>query len=273
MSITVLSYHDQALVDQVTTQAVARAEAAKAAEEAAAAAAATSESSFSSALNEATQSYLTLDTTVTPNECPDDLLPIFEEAASLYGVSVELLTSIARAESNYNTNAVSSAGALGIMQLMPATAAALGVSNAYDARQNILGGAKYIRQLLTKYDEDTTLALAAYNAGSSNVEQYGGVPPFAETQSYIKKVLSYMNATVNAANGTVSSAVTETVDTLASYLAENNISKDALDLFVALLKLTNKDGTATASGSSTAASNPQLTVTVTDGTSITSPVS
>ena len=245
MSITVLSYHDQALVDRVNAQALARAEAAKAAAEAAAA---STEDSFSSVLDEATKPYLELDTTVTPNECPDWLLPVFEQAASTYELPIELLTSIARAESNYNAYAVSSAGAMGIMQLMPATAAALGVSDPYNATENIMGGAKYIYQLLAKYDGDTTLALAAYNAGSSNVAEYGGVPPFAETQNYIKKVLSYMNATVNAATNTASSTVNNAVDTLTEFLTENNISKDALDLFVTLLKLSQNNDTSTVSG-------------------------
>ena len=83
---------------------------------------------------------------------------------------------------------------MGIMQLMPATASSLGVSNAYDARENILGGAKYISQLLQQYQGDTSLALAAYNAGSNNVNKYGGIPPFTETQNYVSKVLGYYNS-------------------------------------------------------------------------------
>lgn len=113
---------------------------------------------------------------------------LFNEAATTYGVDVNLLTAIAKQESNFKADAVSSAGAIGIMQLMPATAESLGVSDPYDARENIMGGAKYIRQMLDRYDGDVTLALAAYNAGSGNVAKYGGVPPFTETQNYVAKV-------------------------------------------------------------------------------------
>lgn len=117
---------------------------------------------------------------------------IFNKAADKYGVPVNLIKAIGKAESGFNKNAVSRCGAQGIMQLMPATARALGVSDSFDAEQNIMGGAKYISGLLKKYNGNTTIALAAYNAGGGNVAKYGGVPPFSETQNYVKKVTEYM---------------------------------------------------------------------------------
>ncbi len=127
---------------------------------------------------------------------------IFNEAAKKYDVPVDLLKAIGKQESNFNPDAVSRCGAQGIMQLMPRTAASLGVEDSFDPKQNIMGGAKYISQLLDKYDGNASLALAAYNAGSNNVAKYGGIPPFKETQDYVKKVLGYMQEGVNA-GGTV----------------------------------------------------------------------
>ena len=121
-----------------------------------------------------------------------DLDEIFHRAAERYQVPVDLLKAVAKAESGFNPNAVSAAGAQGVMQLMPATAAGLGVTNSFDPEQNIMGGAQYLRSMLNRYDGNVTLTLAAYNAGSGNVKKYGGVPPFPETQNYIKKVLGNM---------------------------------------------------------------------------------
>lgn len=122
---------------------------------------------------------------------------IFQEASNKHGVSVSLLKAVAKAESNFNANAQSHAGAQGIMQLMPSTSKSLGVTDPFDAYQNIMGGAKLLSQFINKYDGNISLALAAYNAGPGNVAKYGGIPPFKETQNYVKKVLGYCDNTIS----------------------------------------------------------------------------
>ncbi len=131
------------------------------------------------------------------------LAQIFEEASAKYDVPVELLKAVAKQESDFNLRSVSYAGAQGLMQLMPSTARSLGVSDPFDAEQNVMGGAKYLSQKLKMYDGNVRLALAAYNAGSGNVSKYGGVPPFQETRNYIKKVLGYMEEGVTVPDITV----------------------------------------------------------------------
>ncbi len=113
---------------------------------------------------------------------------IFAEASSCYNLPVGLLKAVATVESNFNPTAVSSAGAMGVMQLMPRTAQGLGVTDPFDDRQNIMGGAQYLRQQLNRFG-DVRLALAAYNAGPGNVSKYGGMPPFPGTQRYVDKIM------------------------------------------------------------------------------------
>lgn len=123
---------------------------------------------------------------------PSSMEAAFEEASRIYDIPVVVLKAVAKAESSFNPNAKSHCGAMGVMQLMPATARSLGVSDPWDARQNILGGSKYLRDMLNKYDGNLKLALAAYNAGSNNVDKYGDVPPFKETQNYVNKIFGFL---------------------------------------------------------------------------------
>lgn len=127
-----------------------------------------------------------------PCPCPADLEPMIRSAAERYGVDPALAKAVVRAESGFRRDAVSRTGALGLMQLMPGTARALGVDPT-DAAQNVDGGVRYLKQQLDRFGnvED---ALAAYNAGPGSVVRYGGVPPYAETQRYVANVLSYRDA-------------------------------------------------------------------------------
>lgn len=118
--------------------------------------------------------------------------PMIEKYSQKYGVDPNLVAGVIKQESGYNSNAVSRAGAMGLMQLMPDTARAMGVSDPFNPDQNIRGGVKFLRKMLDRFDGNTELALAAYNAGPLAVEKYGNrVPPYAETRHYVKAVAAH----------------------------------------------------------------------------------
>ena len=133
----------------------------------------------------------------------DDLENIFQDVSNEYGVDVNLLKAVAQAESGMDPNATSWCGAMGIMQLMPATAQSYGVTNPYDARQSITGGAKLLSWLLDDYNGNVSLALAGYNAGCGSVQKYGGVPPYDETINYIHKINDLLGGALEADSWTI----------------------------------------------------------------------
>ena len=118
---------------------------------------------------------------------------IIKEASDKYGVDSKFIKAIIQQESGFNPNATSWCGAMGMMQLMPETAKGLGVKNAYDAKENIMGGVKYIKQQLDRFGGDKSKALAAYNAGPGAVLKHGGIPPYKETQNYVKNIMGMYN--------------------------------------------------------------------------------
>ena len=148
--------------------------------------------SFQNLLNERTTAYTAADSSsisqASDRYSSADLDAYFQEAADTYDLPVALLKAVAKQESNFQSDVVSSSGAVGIMQLMPGTASYLGVTDAYDPYQNIMGGAKLLSQLSSHYQGDLSLTLAAYNAGSGAVDKYGGIPPYTETQNFVAKI-------------------------------------------------------------------------------------
>lgn len=181
--------------------------------------------SFDSALRSAVNS-----------KSPKSMDQIFKEASERYGVPENLLKAVARAESDFNPKAVSGCGASGVMQLMPDTARSLGVSDVFDAEQNINGGAKYLSDLLKKYGGNVDLALAAYNAGPGNVAKYGGVPPFEETQKYISRIKSSLESCSGFDTGSSGKSVSSGASEKAA-AASANLSEADINAYLAYIQL------------------------------------
>ena len=149
----------------------------------------TGSGSFASALASAQATAATPAATATPLDA-GTLAPQITAAATKYGIDPKLLTALVKQESGFDPNARSGTGAVGLTQLMPATAAALGVADPTDPVQSLDGGARYLREQLDTFGGDSAKALAAYNAGPGAVQKYGGVPPYAETQNYVSTILA-----------------------------------------------------------------------------------
>lgn len=144
---------------------------------------------FSAMVQQALQNQDGAPPPASPVGPPAQIDGLVQSNAATFGVDPNLIRAVIANESNFNPNATSNAGAQGLMQLMPQTAASLGVTNSYDPTQNVWGGTRYLRSMLDRFGGDTSKAIAAYNAGPEAVEKYGGVPPYPETQAYVNNVL------------------------------------------------------------------------------------
>ncbi len=176
-----------------------------------------SPTAFASSLQAATSAAAPTAATATTGAATPFAAEI-DAAAARNGVDPALLRGLIRQESNFNADARSPAGAMGLTQLMPATAAGLGVTNPTDPAQSIEGGAKYLKQQLDRFGGDVSKALAAYNAGPGAVQKYNGVPPYAETQNYVRNVTAYANEYRQQA-GTPATTATATTATSAGLSA------------------------------------------------------
>ena len=173
-----------------------------------------------------------------------DLDSMFTYASQATGVSKDLLMAVAKAESDFDQSCVSHCGATGIMQLMPETARSVGVTDINDPAQNILGGARYLQQMLARYNGDTTLALAAYNAGPGAVDRYGGVPPYEETQNYVRKISAFMGGSISiptcfgsgGISGGSNNALSAAIDEILEAVSGQDLLVGSTGLFCAGLK-------------------------------------
>jgi soluble lytic murein transglycosylase-like protein len=143
----------------------------------------------------------------TSGEAGGEYEALIDQAASRNGLDPAVLHGLIQQESGFDPSATSSAGASGLTQLMPGTASSMGVSNALDPAESIEGGARYLGELMTQFGGNTEDALAAYNAGPGAVQQYGGIPPYTETQSYVSKVLGYAETYRQAHPATLTGAL------------------------------------------------------------------
>jgi soluble lytic murein transglycosylase-like protein len=130
-----------------------------------------------------------------PSQSQNVVRQHIQVTATRFGVDRNLVDAVAWQESRYNPRAISTAGAVGVMQLMPETARQLGVRNPHDVEQNVVGGTAYLRQQLERFGNNVPLALAAYNAGPGAVIKYGGIPPYRETQNYVRQIMQRLSAT------------------------------------------------------------------------------
>ncbi len=138
----------------------------------------------------------TLSKDPTPKSFKEEIQEAIEKAAKEFQIPSKVLNALVHTESNYNPNAVSSAGAKGLTQLMPGTAREMGVKNIFDIQENVHGGARYLRKMLDSFDQDLKLALAAYNAGPGSVKKYEGIPPYSETKKYVSKIMNRISTEI-----------------------------------------------------------------------------
>jgi soluble lytic murein transglycosylase-like protein len=174
----------------------------------------TSSTNFNSTLASAQSAAMPTATAASIGAGDNAYSDLIQGAAAKYGLDPSVLKGLIKQESGFNPNAGSPAGAQGLTQLMPATAASLGVADVHDPAQAIDGGAHYLKMQLDRFGGDYTKALAAYNAGPGAVQQFGGVPPYAETRNYVTKVLGYADAFRQQSGGTQTAQTATSTSTL-----------------------------------------------------------